>query len=91
MSPNAQRLLEEARRLPASEFNWLIGEMLQHDVDLGDEKLSTSDIEASWSDEIERRLNEIDSAAVDMIPGEVVLAEMKARRKELLNHIARQK
>lgn len=81
MSPNAQKLLEEARRLPANEFNWLIGEMLQHDVDSADEELSASEIEASWSDEIKRRLDEIDSGAVEMVPLEDVLARMDARRR----------
>jgi putative addiction module component (TIGR02574 family) len=78
MSPNAQKLLEEARRLPANEFNWLIGEMLQHDVDSADEELSASEIEASWSDEIKRRLDEIDSGAVKMIPHEEFLADLDA-------------
>jgi putative addiction module component (TIGR02574 family) len=72
MSPNAQKLLEEARRLPA------IGEMLQHDVDSADEELSASEIEASWSDEIKRRLDEIDSGAVKMIPHEEFLADLDA-------------
>jgi putative addiction module component (TIGR02574 family) len=64
--------------LPANEFNWLIGEMLQHDVDSADEELSASEIEASWSDEIKRRLDEIDSGAVKMIPHEEFLADLDA-------------
>ena len=88
MSRNAQRLLDEARRLPADEFNWLIGEMLQHEGDPANEQISASEVDAAWGEEIKRRLDEIDSGKVEMIPGEVVLAEMEARRRELLKQIA---
>ncbi len=47
----AAKLLEEARRLPSEEFNWLIGELLQ----AGDGS-SDAEIEASWKSEVERRV-----------------------------------
>lgn len=36
-------------------------------------------VEAAWDDEIKRRLEEIDSGAVKMVPLEDVLARMDAR------------
>jgi putative addiction module component (TIGR02574 family) len=49
-----------------------------------------AEVSAAWDTEIRRRLDEIDSGKVEMIPSEVVLAEMNARRKELLKLIAQQ-
>jgi putative addiction module component (TIGR02574 family) len=40
------------------------------------ERASDQDIEAAWSEEIERRLAEIDSASVELIPWEEVRAEL---------------
>jgi putative addiction module component (TIGR02574 family) len=37
---------------------------------------SEADIAAAWDDEIKRRLDEIDSGAVQMIPGDEVMARM---------------
>jgi putative addiction module component (TIGR02574 family) len=73
MSPNAQRLLEEARKLPPDEREWL-AEFL-----LIDESVSAADVESAWDAEIKRRLDEIDSGAVKMIPGDEVMAEMLNR------------
>jgi putative addiction module component (TIGR02574 family) len=73
MSPNAQRLLDEARQLPLDEREWLAEFLLM------DESVSAVEIESAWDDEIKRRLDEIDSGAVKMIPGEEVLARMDAR------------
>jgi putative addiction module component (TIGR02574 family) len=74
MSPNAQRLLEEARQLTPDEQDWLAECLL-----IKDEPHAES--EAAWGDEIKRRLDEIDSGAVKMIPGDEVLARMDARLK----------
>ena len=38
--------------------------------------ISEQDIEAAWSKEIERRLAEIDSGSVELIPWEEVRAEL---------------
>jgi putative addiction module component (TIGR02574 family) len=71
MDRSAQEVLEDARRLPPSEFDWLIGELLQ----AGD-GASDAEIDASWKAEVERRVAEIDSGAVQLIPLEDVLARM---------------
>ena len=74
MSPNAQKLLEEARQLPPEEREWLAEFLL-----IGDERVSAAGVEAAWDDEIKRRLDEIDSGAVKMIPGEEVMERMLNR------------
>lgn len=74
MSPNAQKLLEEARRLPASEFNWLIGELLQE----GD-GCSEAEIEASWKAEVERRVADADAGNGSTCSWEDVATPLRAR------------
>jgi putative addiction module component (TIGR02574 family) len=76
MSPNAQRLLDEARQLPPVEREWLAECLL-----IDDESVSAAEVESAWDGEIKRRLDEIDSGAVAMIPLEDVLARMDARLK----------
>lgn len=46
------------------------------------EDVSQEEIDASWDAEIKRRIEEIDSGAVEMIPGELVLEKMRRRLKE---------
>jgi putative addiction module component (TIGR02574 family) len=84
MSPNAQRLLDEARQLPPDEREWLAEFLL-----IKDEKVSSADVESAWGGEIKRRLDEIDSGAVKMIPGDEVLARMDARLKARRKQAAR--
>jgi putative addiction module component (TIGR02574 family) len=45
----------------------------------GGDGSSDAEIEASWKAEVERRVAEIDSGAVEMLPLEDVLARMDAR------------
>ena len=73
MSPNAQRLLEEARQLPPDERDWLAECLL-----IKDESLSAAEVETSWSDEIKHRLDEIDSGAVKMLSHDEFLADLDA-------------
>ena len=73
MNRSAQEILEDARRMPPAEVNWLIESLLQ-ERDGGSE----AEIEAAWDGEIKRRLDEIDSGTVELIPGEKVRAEMIA-------------
>jgi hypothetical protein len=70
---SAQKLLEEALRLPPDELDWLVESLL-----IKDKSESEAQIEAAWDSEIKRRLDEIDSGAVEMIPLEDVLADMDA-------------
>jgi putative addiction module component (TIGR02574 family) len=73
MSPNAQRLLDEARQLPHDEREWLAECLL-----IGNESTSAAEVESAWDDEIKRRLDEIDSGAVKMISHEQFLAGLDA-------------
>jgi putative addiction module component (TIGR02574 family) len=73
MSPSAQKILEEALQLPPDEIDWLVESLL-----IKDKSSAEAEIEAAWDTEIKRRLDEIDSGAVEMIPGEQVRAEMIA-------------
>ncbi|MGA7339478.1 MAG: addiction module protein [Terracidiphilus sp.] len=84
MSPNAQRLLDEARQLSPDEREWLAECLL-----IDDESISAAEVESAWDTEIERRLAEIDSGAVKMIPGDEVLERMDARIKEKREQLAR--
>lgn len=72
MSPKAQELLEQARQLPPDEQEWLAEFLL-----IKDERVA-ADLESAWSDEIKRRLDEIDSGAVKMIPNDEFLADLDA-------------
>jgi putative addiction module component (TIGR02574 family) len=76
MSPSAQKILEEALQLPPDEIDWLVESLL-----IKDKSPAEVEIEAAWDGEIKRRLDEIDSGAVEMIPLEDVLARMDARLK----------
>ncbi len=72
MSPKAQELLEQARQLPPDEQEWLAEFLL-----IKDERVA-ADLESAWGDEIKRRLDEIDSGAVKMIPNDEFLADLDA-------------
>ncbi|MGP8185000.1 MAG: addiction module protein [Terracidiphilus sp.] len=74
MSRTAAHILEDARRLPPEDLEWLIQSL----VNEGDRATDT-EIEAAWDGEIKRRLDEIDSGAVEMLPLEDVLTRMDAR------------
>ena len=60
--------------MPPDEVDWLIETLL-----IKDEGEPEAEIEAAWDGEIKRRLDEIDSGAVEMIPAERVQARMIAR------------
>lgn len=73
MNPDALRLLDEARKLPSDEREWLAKFLL-----IKDESVSAAEVESAWDTEIKRRLDEIDSGAVKMIPHEELLAGLDA-------------
>ena len=74
MSRSAQEILEESRQLPPDEVDWIIESLLIKDTSPAEPQ-----IKAAWDSEIKRRLDEIDSGAVEMIPAERVHARMIAR------------
>lgn len=40
---------------------------------------SRKDIDEAWNDEVERRIDEVESGKVELIPGEEVFARMRER------------
>jgi putative addiction module component (TIGR02574 family) len=74
MSRSAQEILEDVRQLPPDEIDWLIETLL-----IKDDGEPEAEIEAAWDGEIKRRLDEIDSGAVQTVPLDDVLARMDAR------------
>jgi putative addiction module component (TIGR02574 family) len=74
MNRSAAEILEDARRLPPGDFNWLIGELLQQ----GDGS-SDAEIEASWKAEVERRVAEAEAGTAVTYSWEEVVGPLRAR------------
>jgi putative addiction module component (TIGR02574 family) len=74
MSRTAAEILEEARQLPPRDLDWLIGKLLQE----GD-GATEAEIEASWKDEVERRVADADSGTAATSSWEEVEAPLRAR------------
>lgn len=55
-----------------------LAKALYESVDIAEERESEAEIEAAWGAEIKRRLEEIDSGAVELIPLDDVPADMDA-------------
>jgi putative addiction module component (TIGR02574 family) len=68
MSPDVFELLKKALALPPEARAALAGSLLES---LDDEPCDES-VEAAWNEEIKRRIEEIDSGKVQMIPYEEV-------------------
>jgi putative addiction module component (TIGR02574 family) len=49
-----------------------------------DEKCGEDDIDAAWTEELKRRVREVDSGEVKRVPGDRVMAEIRTRLQ--LNH-----
>jgi putative addiction module component (TIGR02574 family) len=79
MARSAKEILEEARQLPPDQIDWLVESLLIKDADE-----PQTDLGASWESEVKRRIDEIDSGAVKLVPLEDVFSRMDlraARRK----------
>ena len=71
MSRNLKEVFHEASQLPERDRATLAG-LLIETLD----PISEPDVEAAWSEEIKRRLDEIDAGTVELIPWEEVRAEL---------------
>jgi len=73
---------ESARRL-AMELSFderaKLSEELWWSLHPPGEDVTQEEIDASWDAEIKRRIEEIDSGVVELIPGELVLEKMQRR------------
>jgi putative addiction module component (TIGR02574 family) len=77
MSRSLNEVFQEAARLPERDRATLAG-LLIETLD----PVSESDVEAAWSEEIKRRIAEIDAGTVELIPWEDVRAELFAQPNE---------
>lgn len=81
-NPSMEHSYEEVHQLAHSlpeEQRIQLANSLYESIDTEDEATgSESEVAAAWDAEIKRRLDEIDSGAVQMIPLEDVLADMDA-------------
>ena len=69
-------ILRAALELPPNVRAMLAGHLLES-LDNPEQ----TEIDAAWSEEIERRIREVDEGRVKLIPGEEVLAELRSRFK----------
>ncbi|MGA7374723.1 MAG: addiction module protein [Candidatus Sulfotelmatobacter sp.] len=72
MTPQVSELLEKALSLSTHERGLLIDRL----VESLDDGPAEEGVEAAWEDEIKRRVDDIRSGRVKMIPGEQVLREL---------------
>ena len=72
MTPQASEVLEKALALSTQERGLLI----DHLVEGLDEGPAEEGVEEAWGEEITRRVDDIRSGKVKMIPGERVLREL---------------
>ncbi len=77
MGRTLQELFREASELPENDRAELAGRLLQ-----SLEEAADPGVEAAWSEEIERRIRQIDSGEVKTVPWEQVRAELFARSRE---------
>jgi putative addiction module component (TIGR02574 family) len=73
MPRSLDEIFQLAMELPIGQRAELASSLL-NSLDQEDE-----DVDEAWKAEIKRRLDEIDSGTIELIPMDVVLAKMKAR------------
>lgn len=66
-TPEANELIASALQLPVSDRVTLVNAMLESMED-NIEKVSQSEIDKSWNDEIAHRVKDIESGNVDTVP-----------------------
>jgi putative addiction module component (TIGR02574 family) len=72
MTPQVSEVLEKALALSTQERGLLIDQLIES----LDEGPADEGVEAAWGAEIKRRVDEVRSGKVKMIPGEQVLREL---------------
>jgi putative addiction module component (TIGR02574 family) len=75
MTPKASEVLEKALALSPHDRGLIVSRLMES---LDDEPAEEG-VEASWSDEIKHRVEEIQSGKVEMIPGEEVDRRLAVR------------
>jgi len=77
MNRDLNELFREAARLPEGDRATLVGLLLE-----SLEPAPEPDVEAAWSEEIARRVAELDAGAVELISWEEVRAELYGRHND---------
>ena len=75
MTPQVSEVLEKALPLSTQERGLLIDRLIES----LDEGPAEEGVEAAWADEIKRRVDDIRSGKVEMIPGEEIRRRLAAR------------
>jgi hypothetical protein len=78
MPRSYEEVLQIAHSLPEDQRLLLANSLLESAI-FGESTVDGAGVAAAWDDEIKRRLNEIDSGAAELIPGEQVRAGLVAR------------
>jgi putative addiction module component (TIGR02574 family) len=76
MTQEVSEILKKALALPPEARAAIAGSLLES---LNDAPVDEGGVEAAWSEEIKRRIEEIDSGKVQMIPYEEVRRRLAAR------------
>jgi putative addiction module component (TIGR02574 family) len=69
-----EKLLRDALSLPVEQRTELVDKLLESLYGPID-----ADIEAAWAEEVEKRLEELDSGVVESVPGEEVFKRIRER------------
>ena len=72
MSPKVAEVLDKAMELTSHERGYLIDRL----VESLDDEPADEGVDEAWADEIKRRVDDIRSGRVKMIPGEEVLRDL---------------
>ena len=75
MTPQVSEVLKKALALSTQDRGLIIDRLIES----LDNELAEEGVEAAWSEEIKRRVEEIQSGRVEMIPGEEVHRRLLAR------------
>jgi putative addiction module component (TIGR02574 family) len=75
MTPQVPELLEKALALSAQERGLLIDRL----IEILDDEPADEGVEEAWAKEVERRMGDIRSGRVEIIPGEQVRERLNAR------------
>ena len=78
LSEAAEQLLDQASLLSVYE-RCEIARLLYESVADEEDDEDPAEVEAAWAEEIKRRIDEIRSGAVETIPADEVMAELRAR------------
>jgi putative addiction module component (TIGR02574 family) len=80
MSATLEQVTEKIRELSSDDRRQLLARLIR--VLEPVEQMDPAEIESAWDEEVGRRLEEIDSGKVMLIPAEEVFARIQARLDE---------